>query len=30
MGLVLGLACAAILLSARFWRVILGRVGVQG
>ena len=30
MGLVLGLACAAILLSARFWRVILGWVGVQG
>jgi MATE family multidrug resistance protein len=30
MGLVLGLACAAILLSARFWRVILGRVEVQG
>lgn len=28
MGLVLGLACAAILLSARFWRVILGRVEV--
>tara|TARA_B110000908_G_C10240689_1_gene445893 strand:- start:123 stop:1487 length:1365 start_codon:yes stop_codon:yes gene_type:complete len=30
MGLVLGLACAAILLSARFWSVFLGRVGVQG
>lgn len=27
MGLVVGLACAAILLSARFWRVIIGRVG---
>lgn len=29
-GLVLGLACAAILLSARFWHVIIVRVGVQG
>ena len=29
MGLVVGLACAAVLLSARFWRVILGRVGVD-
>lgn len=27
LGLVVGLACAAVLLSARFWRVILGRVG---
>jgi hypothetical protein len=27
MGLVVGLASAAVLLSVRFWSVILGRVG---